>query len=124
MRNFMIVTLAFLVLLALIVGVAGFLLTSSPSPGLSLSSSTVPAGGPLPVGASRLPANQSGEIDLHSVLQTFPFTADGNGNADIEITVAPDSALGDHTISVCWSGSHPTPTNPPAIAALSSPRRA
>ena len=105
MRNFMIVTLAFLVLLALIVGVAGFLLTSSPSPGVSLSSSTVPAGGTLTVTASHLPANQSGEIELHSVLQTFPFTADGNGNAGVEVTVAPDIAVGDHTISVCWSGS-------------------
>jgi hypothetical protein len=121
MRNFMIVTLAFLVLLALIVGVAGFLLASSSSPGLSLSSSTVPAGGTLTVSASHLPANQSGEIDLHSALQTFPFTADGNGNAEIEITVAPDSALGDHTISVCWSGSCHAQTILHVIAALPSP---
>jgi serine/threonine-protein kinase len=121
MRNFMLVALAFLVLLALIVAVAGFLLARSSGPGVSLSSSTVPAGGSLTVSASHLPANQNGDIELHSVLQTFPFTADANGNASVEITVPPDSALGDHTISVCWSGSCHAQTILHVAAALPSP---
>jgi serine/threonine protein kinase len=121
MRNFMLVALAFLVLLALIVAVAGFLLAGSPGPGVSLSSSTVPAGSSLTVSASHLPANQNGDVELHSVLQTFPFTADANGNATVEITVPPDSALGDHTISVCWSGSCHAQTILHVAAALPSP---
>jgi serine/threonine-protein kinase len=121
MRRFMFVALAFLVLLALVVGVAGFLLSGSSGAGLSLSTGTVPAGGTLTVSASHLPANQSGDIELRSALHAFPFTADGNGNASVEITVPADSAIGDHLISVCWTGSCHAQTTLHVTAALPSP---
>ena len=121
MRRFMFVALAFLVLLALVVGVAGFLLAQSPGAALSLSSGTVPAGGTLTVSASHLPPNQSGDIELHSVLHSFPFTADGKGNASVDITVTADSAIGDHIVSVCWTGSCHAQTTLHVTAALPSP---
>ena len=121
MRRFMFVALAFLVLLALVVGVAGFLLSASSGTAVSLSSGSVPAGGTLTVSASHLPANQSGDIEMRSVLHAFPFTADGNGNASVEITVPADSAIGDHLISVCWTGSCHAQTTLHVTTALPSP---
>ena len=105
MRIFMFSALAFLVLLAIVVGAVGFLLSGSPGATLSLSTATVPAGGVVTVSASHLPANQSGDMQLLSIPHSFPFTADFNGNVSVDVTVPLDSAIGDHTISVCWSGS-------------------
>jgi hypothetical protein len=72
----MIAAIAVLVLLALVVGVVAYFLADAFKPTLSLSTQTVRAGESLTVSAGHLPANQRGEIQLHSVLQTFPFTAD------------------------------------------------
>ncbi len=121
MRIFMFSALAVLVLLALVVGVVGFLLSGSPAPTLSLSSATVPAGGVLTVSANHLPANQSGDIQLLSILHSFPYTADDFGNVSLQITVPADSAIGDHTISVCWSGSCHAHATLHVTAALPSP---
>jgi serine/threonine protein kinase len=104
MRRFVIAVIAVLALAALIVGVVGFALRGSATPALSLSSSSVHAGDTLTVTASHLPANQHGEVQLLSVLHTFPFTADGSGNVSVEITVPLDSGIGDHTVSICWGG--------------------
>jgi serine/threonine protein kinase len=104
MRRFVIAALAVLALAALIVAVVGYWLAASSPPALALSSSTVRAGAAITVTASHLPANQSGEIQLRSVLHTFPFTADSSGNASVEITVPLDAGIGDHTVSICWSG--------------------
>jgi hypothetical protein len=57
------------------------------------------------VTASSLPANQSGEIVLHSELQQFPFRADSNGNVHLYVTVPRDAGIGGHTIQVCWASS-------------------
>jgi serine/threonine protein kinase len=103
-RRFVIAAIAVLVLAAVIVGVVGFVLRGSPTAALSLSSSSVHAGDPLTVTASHLPANQNGEIQLRSLLHTYPFTADGNGNVNVEITVPVDAGIGEHTVSICWSG--------------------
>jgi serine/threonine protein kinase len=121
MRIVMFSALAFLVLLALIVGVIGFLLSGTPGATVSLSSTTVPAGGVVTVSASHLPANQSGDMQLLSIAHSFPFTADFNGNVSVDVTVPPDSAIGDHTISVCWSGSCHAQTTLHVTAALPSP---
>ena len=123
MRRFVIAAIAVLVLAAVIVGVVGFVLRGSPTAALSLSSSIVHAGDPLTVTASHLPANQNGEIQLLSVLHTYPFTADGNGNVNVEITVPVDAGIGEHTVSICWSGAchaHTTVVVPAALA-LQSP---
>lgn len=121
MRRFMFVALAFLVLLAIVVTVAGFLLGRPSGAALSVSSATVPAGGTVTVSATHLPANQSGDIELRSVVHSFPFTADANGSVSVEITVPLDSGIGAHTISVCWSGSCHGQTSLQVTAALPSP---
>src|ERR1700676_137844 len=54
-----------LLVVLLVIGVAGYL-TTRPTPALSLTPSTVIAGDSVLVTASNLPANQSGEIMLHS----------------------------------------------------------
>ena len=119
-RRYVIAAIAVLVLLALAVGIAGFLLANL-KPTLSLSTQTLRAGESLTVSASYLPANQVGEIQLHSLVKTFPFTADGNGNVSVEITVPPDSGIGDHLVQICWNGSCPAETLLHVTAALPSP---
>jgi Serine/threonine protein kinase len=121
MRRFVIAAIAVLALAALIFGVVGFVLRGSAAPALALSSSTVHAGDKLTVTASHLPGNQNGEIQLLSVLHTFPFTADGGGNASVEITVPVDAGIGDHTVSICWSGACHAPTTIVVTAPLVLP---
>jgi serine/threonine protein kinase len=134
-RRYVIAAIAVLILLALIAGVAGLMLANSFKPTLSLSSATVRAGDTVTVSASHLPANQGGEVQLLSTLHTFPFTADGNGNVSVDITVPPDIDIGDHTVRVCWRNAcHvqatlnvlapvelPTPSPSPAFTPSSSP---
>jgi serine/threonine protein kinase len=120
-RRYVIAVIAVLVLLALIVGVVSFVLADAFKPTLSLSSPTIRAGEILTVSASHLPANQGGEIQLLSVLHTFPFSADGNGNVSVGITVPPDSGVGDHTLRLCWNGSCQLETLLHVTAALPSP---
>jgi serine/threonine protein kinase len=92
------------VMALLVIGVAGYL-ALQPAPAVSLSPSTVAAGDSLLVSASHLPANQSGEIRLHSTLLTFPFRANASGAVSQEITVPGDAGIGGHTIQVCWASS-------------------
>jgi serine/threonine-protein kinase len=120
-RGLTLAALALVALVALIVGVIHFGFQSSPTPSLSLSSTTVRAGDSLAVNASDLPANQGGEIELLSVPYVFPFTADSGGNLSAEITVPPDIELGQHTISLCWDNSCYTPTTLLVIAAPPAP---
>jgi len=101
-RNTILIAAALIVLL--IVGVAGYL-AGRPTPVVSLSPSTVAAGDSVLLSASNLPANQSGEIRLHSALQVFPFRADSYGNVSQNITVPRDAGIGGHTIQVCWASS-------------------
>jgi serine/threonine-protein kinase len=120
-KRYVIAAIAVPVLLALVVGVVAYFLADAFKPTLSLSTQTVRAGESLTVSASHLPANQGGEIQLHSVLQAFPFTADTNGNVKVEITVPPDSGVGDHIVQICWNGSCPVETVLQVTNALPSP---
>jgi hypothetical protein len=120
-RRYVITAIAVLVLLALVIGVVGFVLAEAFKPTLSLSTSTVRGGESLTVRASNLPANQSGEIQLHSIVQKFPFTADTNGYVSVEITVPPESGVGDHVVQLCWNGTCPAETLLHVTAALPSP---
>jgi serine/threonine protein kinase len=104
-RRYLIAAIAAVALLAIIGAVVGLALANLFKPTFSLSSSNVQAGDLLVITATHLPANQSGEIELRSVLQTFPFFTDSNGNLSVQITVPPSSDTGDHTLSLCWSGS-------------------
>ena len=51
---------------------------------------------------THVPANQVGDLQLWSIVHSFPFQADKNGNATIYMTVPDDVALGDHVVKVCW----------------------
>ena len=88
----------------LVIGVAGYL-TTRPTPALLLSPSNVFAGDSVLVTAGDLPANQRGEVRLHSELKQFPFQADSNGNLRLYITVPRDAGIGGHTVQVCWASS-------------------
>lgn len=135
-RNAILIATALIALL--VIGIAGYLV-GRPMPIVSLNPSTVVAGDSVQLTASNLPANQSGEIRLHSDTQVFPFRADSYGNVRQYITVPRNAGIGGHTIQVCWAASchltailqviepvalaTPTelPTNSPTPAASSSP---
>ena len=99
-RNAILIAAALIVLL--IVGIAGYL-TGRPNPVVSLTPSTVAAGGSVLLTASNLPANQTGEIRLHSELRVFQFRADSHGNLTQSIAVPRNAGIGGHTIQVCWA---------------------
>jgi serine/threonine protein kinase len=120
-RRNVVAVIAALVLLALVVGAVAFVLANAFKPTLSLSSPTVRAGEVLTVSARNLPANQGGEIELLSILHTFPFTADGNGKISVQFTVPPDSGIGEHTVRLCWNGSCPVETTLQVTAAVALP---
>jgi len=73
-----------------------------PTPTLSLSRSTVTAGDSVVVTATHVPTNQSGSIQLLSVIHDFPFRADANGNVTSDITIPRNIGAGDHTVRICW----------------------
>ena len=90
---------------ALLVLVVAFLVVASAlaKPTLSLSASTVTAGDTVVVAASRLPANQVGEIELLSTIRAFAFRADASGNVSVPILVPRSIGAGDHTVKICWA---------------------
>jgi hypothetical protein len=85
--------------------ILGVILSAAAKPTLSLSASTVVAGDTVVVNATRLPANQIGDIQLLSVLHTFPFHAGPNGNLSVPILVPRNIGAGDHTVRLCWNAS-------------------
>jgi serine/threonine-protein kinase len=131
-RRGLIAVVAIALILLLVIGVAG-LLALRPAPAMSLSPSTVVAGDSVVVSASALPANQNGEIRLHSTTQTWAMHADSQGAVSQTITVPQDEAIGDHTVQVCWASAcritailhvlEPVavPTPPPSPSASASP---
>jgi len=103
-RRSLLTMLAGLVVLVLVaLALLGFVASRQPAL-LSLSVSTVSPGGRVVVSISRMPANQSGEVQLHSRLYVFPFQAGGNGQAQVDMTIPYDVGVGDHEVDVCWNG--------------------
>jgi serine/threonine-protein kinase len=86
----------------LIVGGAGYL-AMNPRPSVSLSPSTVAAGGIVVVTAAHVPANQDVEIQLLSTIHTFPFHTGAGSNLTASITVPRNIGAGDHTVKICWA---------------------
>src|SRR6266851_1701723 len=84
--------------------ILGVLLVAA-RPTLSLSASSVRAGDTVGVNASRLPANQNGEIQLLSTVHTFPFHASAGGEVSVSIRVPLNIGAGDHTLRLCWNAS-------------------
>ncbi len=89
------------ILLLLISGIV--LIAAVRTPTLSLSSSTVTAGDSVVVTATNVPANENGEIQLHSTLHIFTFHADSNGHVSVPIVVPRNIGAGDHTVTICWA---------------------
>jgi hypothetical protein len=85
-----------------VAGTVGYVATHS-TVAISLSPSTVAAGDTVLVTATHVPANQSGEIRLHSAVYIFPFRADSSGNVNAQITIPQISGVGDHIVEICWA---------------------
>lgn len=104
MRGFVYAAIAaVVVILILLLGTAAYFVVTRP-PTLDVSRTTVSPGDSLVVTASHVPHNQVGNIELHSVLKTYPFKADGNGDVRGTIFLPNDLELGTHTLRICWSG--------------------
>ncbi|OLD49992.1 MAG: hypothetical protein AUI42_05370 [Actinobacteria bacterium 13_1_40CM_2_65_8] len=98
--------LAGAVALMLLLLVAGYCsLSALNGPTLTLSPATARAGDRVVVTAGRVPANQVGEIQLHSAVFIVPFRSDKNGKVSTILTVPSDTPIGDHTARICWGGS-------------------
>ncbi len=93
---------AAVVLALLAVAFVGYLATR-PKPVLALSSPTVRAGDTVTVTASNLPANQDGQVELHSALRTVPFRSDSAGDVTVYLRIPVETAPGPHTVSICWA---------------------
>src|SRR5438093_5427573 len=76
--------LAALLVLLLLMGVCAVVAQATT---LAVSPDRIGPGGTVHVTASHVPAHQVGEIQLHSVVHTFPFTADSKGQVSLDIVV-------------------------------------
>ena len=72
---------------------------------LALSPGTASAGDTVVVTADRLPANQAGQIELHSTVRTYAFRASAGGVLNANVTLPKDIEPGDHLVKICWNGS-------------------
>jgi len=70
---------------------------------LAMSPQTAAPGDTIVVTADNLPANQAGQIELHSIVRTYGFRADANGAVNANVTLPRDIELGDHAVKICWS---------------------
>jgi len=91
--------IAAVVVLLLLLGLCQAVLGATT---LAVSPNRVAPGGTVTVTATRVPANQTGEIQLWSVVHTYPFSASGKGDVSLDMTVPRDIALGDHVVKICW----------------------
>jgi len=98
-RRRLAIGLAALLVLLLLMGVCAVVAQATT---LTVSPDRVAPGGTVHVTASKVPANQAGEIQLHSVVHTYPFQADADGQVSIDIDIPLDEELGDHVVKICW----------------------
>ena len=98
-RRRLAIGLAALLVLLLLMGVCAVVAQATT---LTVSPDRVAPGGTVHVSAGRVPANQLGEIQLHSVVHTYPFRADANGQVSMDIDIPFDEELGDHVVKICW----------------------
>jgi serine/threonine protein kinase len=79
----------------------------APTPGITLSDSSVQQGGSLIINGSQLPANQVGTVQLESTSQQIgAFQADQNGNTTVRVTIPENTTPGGHVVSLCWDTCH------------------
>ena len=126
-----IVALAALLLVLLSFGVCAI---AAQATTLSVNPIQAAPGETVQVTATHVPANQVGEIQLHSVVHTYPFRADSRGQVEVDMTVPVDAELGDHVVKICWenachrdaplrvvSGVAAAPSSSPSVGATASP---
>ena len=98
-RRRLAIGLAALLALLLVLGVCA---VAAQATTLAVTPFRAAPGGTVHVEATRVPANQVGEIQLHSVVHTYPFQADAGGRVSLDIAVPTDTELGDHVVKICW----------------------
>src|SRR3989475_9585596 len=101
-RRRLVIAIAAVVALLLLLGLCQAALASTT---LAVNPNRVAPGGTVTVTATHVPANQVGEIQLWSVVHTYPFTANANGEVSLELPVPRDIAFGDHVVKICWQNS-------------------
>src|SRR6185437_5621363 len=82
-RRRLAIGLAAILVLLLLMGVCAAVVAQATT--LTVNPDRVAPGGTVHVTASKVPANQAGEIQLHSVVHTYPFQADANGQVSLDI---------------------------------------
>src|SRR5256886_8939101 len=98
-RRRLVIGIAAVVALLLLLGLCQAALASTT---LAVNPNRVAPGGTVTVTATHVPANQVGEIQLWSVVHTYPFTADAKGHASLNMPVPRDIGVGDHGVKICW----------------------
>jgi len=93
------------VLILLLLLAMGLCAVIANRPTVAVNPSIVAAGGSVIVTASHVPANQVGEIQLHSEVQVFVFRATSNGTVEEEITIPENTDVGMHVVRLCWEAS-------------------
>jgi hypothetical protein len=104
-RRRLIEVVAGVVILFLLLLAGGVCAAANQKATLALSPDITVPGGTVTVSATHVPANQVGQIVLHSQPIAFPFQAGGSGDVSELITVPLDAGLGDHTVDLWWGGS-------------------
>jgi len=94
------VGIAAILVLLLVLGVCAIVAQATT---LTVTPDRATLGQTVRISATHVPANQVGEIQLWSVVHTYPFRADAGGNVSLDMTVPRDIALGDHVVKICWS---------------------
>ena len=96
------------VIVILLLLIAGICATADLKPSISLDPTIAVPGDTVTVIASRLPANQSGQVQLNSdETYFFTFQADGRGNVRQPIVIPGSITNGNHLVRLCWAGSCP-----------------
>ena len=93
------IAVAALLALLLVLGVCAAVAQATT---LTVNPTRAARGETVRVTATHVPANQAGEIQLHSIVHTYPFTADADGRVAIDMTVPDDADAGDHVVKICW----------------------
>ena len=70
---------------------------------LAISPQTAAPADTIVLTADHLPANQAGQIELHSIVRTYGFRADASGVVNTNVTLPRDMELGDHIVKICWN---------------------
>ena len=105
-RLYEIIAAAVILILLLVIG--GICAAEALQPTMSLDPTIAVPGDTVDVIASHLPADQFGQIQLHSD-ETFYFAFQAGGQGDFRQGIVIPSAVttGMHVVMVCWAGSCP-----------------